>query len=299
MSTPPRHRHLDAETLAKLAGLQLRVEAVMEGTLAGLHRSPHHGSSIEFAEHKEYTPGDDVRHLDWKALGKFDRYYIKHFEDETDLRAYLLLDVSGSMGYGAPLTKLEYSSVLVASLAYFLSRQGDQPGLLAFADRVRTYVPPRARTGHMSEVLGALEPLQAEGATDLARAVRYLTEVIGHRTLTVAVSDMFDARGDALRLLRHLRARHHHVVLFHVLHPDELQFPFSELTLFESMEDSTEALVDPGGIRRAYLTEMSRFLERTRRACLEGEIEYHPISTAEPLHEVLLRFLSRKRGERR
>jgi uncharacterized protein (DUF58 family) len=292
------HRHLNAEALARLAGLQLRVKAVMEGTLAGLHRSPHHGSSIEFAEHKEYSPGDDLRHLDWKAYGKFDRYYVKRFEDETELRAYFMLDCSGSMGYGAPLSKLEYGSVLVACLAHLLGRQGDQTGLLAFAEQVRRYVPPRARSSHLAEVVDALESLRPSGSTDLAKAVRYLTEVISHRTLTVVVSDLFDTAGDALRLLRHLRARRHHVVLLHVLHPDELQFPFADLTLFESMEDDQQLLVDPGGVRKAYLVEIQRFLERTRQACLEGEIEYHTVSVAEPPHEVLLRLISSGEGRR-
>jgi uncharacterized protein (DUF58 family) len=287
------HRHLDAEALAKLAGLQLRVKQAVEGTLAGLHRSPHHGSSVEFAEHKEYAPGDDLRHLDWKAFGKFDRYYIKRFEDETELKAYLMLDCSGSMGYGAPLSKLEYGSVLCASLAYFLTRQGDQPGLMAYAGKVRSYVPPRARSAHIAEILRSLEELRPEGGTDLARAVSSLIEVIAHRTLTVVISDLFDEGGDALRLLRRLRARRHQVVVFHLLHPDELELPFHEVTLFESMEDSRSVLVDPGGIRKVYLHEMQKFLDRTRQTCRESEIEYHQISCAEPVHEVLLRFLSR------
>lgn len=290
------HRHLDTETLAKLAGLQLRFQTVVEGTLAGIHESPHHGSSIEFAEHKEYAPGDEVRHLDWKALGRLDRYYIKRFEDETELRAYFVLDASGSMDYGAPLTKLEYASVLVASLAFFLVRQGDQPGLLAFARKVQHFVPPRARSAHIAEVLTALEQLSAEGGTDLARAIAYLTEVMAHRSLVIVVSDLFDTGEDALRLLRHLRANHHHVVVFHLLHEDELEFPFSDLTLFESMEDEARVLVDPGAVRRAYLREMDRFLTRTRTFCQEGEIEYHRVSCAEPMDRVLLRFL--RRGKR-
>jgi uncharacterized protein (DUF58 family) len=294
-----RHRHLDAETLAKLAGLQLRFKTVVEGTLAGIHPSPHYGSSIEFAEHKEYAPGDDLRHLDWKALAKFDRHYVKRYEDETDLKAYLVLDCSGSMEYGAPLSKLEYGSILAASLAFFLMRQGDQPGLVGYADRVRSYVPPRSRAGHLTEVLGALEVLEAGAATDLARAINYLTEVMGPRSLVIVVSDLFDTSADGLRLLRHLRARRHSVVVFHVLHADELSFPFSRVTLFESMEDTREVLVDPGGIRRAYLAEMERFLAEARSSCEEAEIEYHQVSTDDALDRVLLRFLSTGRGGRR
>ena len=197
------------------------------------------------------------------------------------------------MGYGEPLSKLEYGSVLLASLAYFLNRQGDQPGLLAYAEKVKTYVPPRARSEHIAEILRSLEELRPEGGTDTALAVGSLIEVIGHRTLTVVISDLFDERADALRLLRRLRARRHQVVLFHLLHPDELELPFHEVTLFESMEDSRAVLVDPGGIRKAYLHELKGFLDRTRQTCREAEIEYHQISCAEPVHEVLLRFLSR------
>ncbi len=290
---------LNADHLAKLSGLQLRVNTVVEGTLTGLHRSPHHGGSIEFAEHKEYSPGDDVRHLDWKALGKFDRYYIKRFEDETDLKAYLLLDASGSMGYGRPLSKLEYGSTLVASLAYILLRQGDQPSLLAFGDGVRTFLPPRSRSSHAVELVHSLEQLQPEGETDLARAINHLTEVVSRRSLVVLVSDMFDGNEEGLRMLHQLRARRHHVVLFHLFHPDELEFPFQRLTIFEAMEDDRRVLVDPGGVRRAYHEEMSRFRSRTLKACQEGEVEYHEITTDEPLDSVLLGFLNRARGRRR
>ncbi len=291
---------LDPKTLARMASLQLRVQSVVEGTLSGLHSSPHHGSSIEFAEHKEYSPGDDIRHLDWKALAKFDRHYVKRFEDETELKAYFMLDCSGSMEYGAPLTKLEYGSILVASLAYLLIRQGDHPGLLTFGDEVRSYLPPRARSSYLSEVVGTLEQVTAGGATNLAQAIQHLTEVIAGRSLVVLASDMFDTGEDALRLLRHLRARRHHVVLLHLLHPDEIELPFSEVTLFASMEDEREILVDPGGIRRAYLAEMGAFLQRTRDACLAGEVEYHQVTTSEPLDQVLVRFLADPgRGRRR
>ena len=289
---------LDPQTLARLASLQLRVQSVVEGTLAGLHPSPHHGSSIEFAEHKEYSPGDDIRHLDWKALAKFDRHYVKRFEDETELKAYFLLDCSGSMDYGQPLTKLEYGSILVASLAYLLVRQGDHPGLLVFGDEVRSYLPPRARSSYLSEVMRTLEQVTARGGTNLSRAIQHLTEVISPRSLVLLVSDMFDTGEDALRLLRHMRARRHHVVLLHLLHADELELPFSEVTLFESMEDERRTLVDPGGIRKAYLAEMQRFLERTRGSCLEGEVEYHQVTTSEALDAVLVRILGTTRRRR-
>ncbi len=287
---------LNAEHLARLTGLQLRVNSVVEGTLTGLHRSPHHGGSVEFAEHKEYAPGDDLRHLDWKALAKFDRHFIKRYEDETDLKAYLLLDVSGSMGYGQPLSKLEYAATLAASLAYILLRQGDQPALLAFGERVRSYLPPRSRQSHALEIVRLLEALQPEGGTDLARAVEHLTEVMARRSLVVLVSDLFDGGDAGLGTVRHLRARGHHVVLFHLFHPDELEFPFNQLTLFQGMEEAREVLVDPGGVRRAYHQEMDRFRRRVKVACQEGEVEYHQVTTDEALDRVLIRFLRRARG---
>ena len=290
---------LDAESLAKLAGLKLRFRAVVEGTLAGIHSSPHRGSSIEFAEHKEYAPGDDLRHLDWKALARLDRHYVKRFEDETDLRAYLLLDCSGSMEYGAPLSKFEYGCTLLASLAYFLLRQGDKPGLLSFSDQVVSYVPPRARSAHMLQLLAALEALRPAGGTDLGRAVKYLTDMMGHRSLVVVVTDLFEEREDALSMLRHLRARRHRVVLLHLLHPDELEFPFDGVTLFEAMEDERKVLVDPGGVRRAYLKEMGDFLNRVEQGCRSGEVAYHRVSCTQPPARVLLQLMHRERPGRR
>lgn len=292
--TGPAQRYLDAEALSKLATLQLRVRNVVEGMMAGLHRSAHRGSSIEFAEHKEYAAGDDLRHLDWKALGRFDRYYIRQYENETELRAYLCLDCSGSMGYGAPLSKLDYGSILVGSLAHLLSSQRDQPSLLAFSDRVRRYVPPRSRRGHSADVLRALNDLQPVGATSFAVLAERLGEVVHRRSLVFVVSDMFDATERALPLLRRLRARGQQLVLFHLLHPDELEFPFDRVLLFESMEDQRRVLVDPAGVRQAYLREMSRFCSALESSCREAQIVYRRVSTAEPLDKVLVELLRRQ-----
>src|SRR4051794_5958936 len=171
-------QYLDPVTLARLKNLELRARSVVEGALSGMHRSPHHGSSVEFAEHKEYSAGDEIKHIDWKAFGKFDKYYVKRYEEETELRAYLLCDSSGSMGYGSgAMSKLEYARTLSSSLAYLLLRQQDQVGLVAFADRLRAFVPPRARGGHMATLLEALGSVKAEGTTDLVRALAYLSEV--------------------------------------------------------------------------------------------------------------------------
>ncbi len=284
---------LDPVSLARLQNLELRARSVVEGALSGLHRSPHHGSSVEFAEHKEYAPGDEIKHIDWKAYGKFDKYYVKRFEEETELRAYLLLDCSASMAYrGAGISKLDYARTLAASLAYLLLRQQDQVGMVAFAERLRGYLPPRARSGHLNDLLTALDGLQAEGRTDLPRALAYLSEVVQRRALVVLFSDLLGTDDEVRHLLRGLRARKHDVVVFHLLDKDELTLPFEGTTIFESMEDEQKLLADPGDVRKAYLAELGRFIEGYRVALREGDVEYHLVDTSDAPAEVLLRFLT-------
>jgi uncharacterized protein (DUF58 family) len=290
---------LDAAALLRLSNLELRARTVVEGALSGLHRSPHHGSSVEFAEHKEYTAGDEIKHIDWKAYGKFDRYYIKRFEEETELRCYLVLDTSASMGYGEP-SKLEYARLLSASIGYVLLRQQDQVGLISFGEQLSGYLPPRARGGHLGDLLTALEGATARGRTDLERALHHVSEVAQRRSLIVVLSDLLDPRPAAptRRLLRSLRARRHDVVVFHLLHPDELHLPFEGPTRFQSMEDEKELIADPAEVRRAYLAEVEAFIEGYRRGLSEGDVEYHLVDTARPPAEPLLEFLNdaRRRG---
>ena len=299
--TAPAFKYLDAKTLARLQTMALRARAVVEGALTGLHRAPHFGSSVEFAEHKEYSPGDEIRHIDWKAYGKFDKYYVKRFEQESELRAYLYLDCSGSMGYagGDRRPKLEVGAYLVASLAYLLVRQQDQAGLLAFGGSLRSYIPPRARPQHLADLLRALESVTPEGPTDVARALDYLTEVIRRRSMLVVLSDLFDQPAAILDRMRHLRARGHEVVVFHLLDPDEQAFPFDGLTLFESMEDERRLLVDTRAVRRSYLREMAAYLERWRRDAVDADLVYVPVDTARPLDRVLADFLIGQERRRR
>jgi uncharacterized protein (DUF58 family) len=295
---------LDPIALSRLSNLELRARSVVEGALSGLHRSPHHGSSVEFAEHKEYSAGDEIKHIDWKAYGKFDKYYVKRFEEETELRAYLLLDCSASMGYrGTGVSKLDYARVLAASLAYLLLKQQDQVGMVAFGERLRGYLPPRARSGHLNDLLTALEGIQAEGRTDLPRALAYLSEVVQRRALVVLFSDLLGTNDEVRHLLRGLRARKHDVVVFHLLDKDELTLPFEGTTIFESMEDEQKLVADPGDVRKAYLAELARFVDGYRSALREGDVEYHLVDTSEAPAEVLVRFLTgayrtRQRGKR-
>ncbi|HXU67730.1 MAG TPA: DUF58 domain-containing protein [Polyangia bacterium] len=284
---------LDPVSLARLKNLELRARSVVEGALSGLHRSPHHGSSVEFAEHKEYSAGDEIKHIDWKAYGKFDKYYVKRFEEETELRAYLLIDCSASMGYrGSGVSKLEYARMLAASLAYLLLKQQDQVGMVAFGERLRGYLPPRARSGHLNDLLTALDGVEAQGRTDLPRALAYLSEVVQRRALVVLFSDLLGASNDVRHLLRGLRARKHDVVVFHLLDRDELTLPFEGTTIFESMEDDQKLIADPGDVRKAYLAELDRFVEGYRSSLREGDVEYHLVDTSEAPADVLVRFLT-------
>ena len=288
---------LDPEVLAKLGNLRLRVRAIAEGVLTGLHRSPHHGQSVEFAEHKEYTPGDEIRHIDWKAYGKFDKYYVKRFEQETNLRAYLVVDSSGSMGYrGRPgaMTKLEVASALAASLAYLLFRQQDAAGLLLVGDVVRAAIPPRATASHLGPLVGALEEATPGGPTRLAAAVDWVIERVPRRSSVLVFSDLMDPDERILRKLAQLGLRHHDVTVFHVLDPAELEFPFEDPTLFLSMEDARQVEAHPRDVRRGYLEAFARWLDEVKRTAAEADVDYQLCRTDRPLDEVLLPFLARR-----
>ncbi len=288
---------LDPEVLAKLGTLHLRVRAITEGILTGLHKSPHHGASVEFAEHKEYAPGDEIRHIDWKAYAKFDKYYVKRFEQETNLRAYLVVDASGSMGYrGAEgrMTKLEYASALAASLAYLLVRQQDAAGLvLAQGGGVRA-VPPRAAASHLSALVDTLAAARAEGETHLSSAVDWVVEHAPRRALVVVLSDLFDAEERVVKRLAQLGRRKHEVTVFHVLDPAEIEFPFEDPTLFLSMEDARSVETHARDVRRGYLEVLRRWLDEVRRAAAEADLDYGLCRTDRPLDEVLLPFLARR-----
>ncbi len=291
---------LDAATIAKLAGVKVRARAVMEGVLSGLHKSPHQGQSVEFAEHKEYAPGDELRHLDWKAYAKFDRFYVKRFEHETDLRAVLVVDASGSMGYRSGLlSKLEVATTLAGALSYLLVRQQDAAGLSVLGGGGRSDIPPRSAAGHLMALLGALEQLEPSGDTRLQAAADHLAEALPRRSMVVVFSDLFDEAPDALRRLLQLRARKHDLAIFQILDPAELEFPFDDPTLFLSMEDDRRLEVNAREIRESYLEELGGFLAQTKALCAEADVDYQLVRTDEPLDGALLQFLAKRQGRRR
>jgi uncharacterized protein (DUF58 family) len=293
----PKRSLLDPAVLARLGTLKLRVRAVTEGILSGLHRSPHHGQSVEFAEHKEYAPGDDVRRIDWKAYGKFDKYYVKQFEQETNLRCYLVVDASGSMGWkGAEgrLTKLEYASSLAASLAYLLVRQADAAGLVLCGDQVVRAIPPAASAGHLVPLMDALSGAVPKGETRLGAAVDWIVEHAPRRAAVVVLTDLFDKDEKALRKLAQLARRKHEVTLFHLLDPAELEFPFEDPTLFLSTEDDRSVEANGRDIRKGYLEVMDAWLAGVKREAAEQDLDYALCRTDRPLDEVLLPFLARR-----
>jgi uncharacterized protein (DUF58 family) len=285
---------LDPADIARLESMSVRARVIVEGAFAGLHQNPHAGASIEFAEHKEYAPGDDIRRIDWKAVGRVDRYYIKRFEDETEMRTFLLVVASASMGYGRkPPNKLAYASYLAAALAYLLAQQGDPAGLVVFDERTRQILPPRTRGGHIRDLLVALEALYPAGRTEPGRALAQVGEMVERRSLIVLFTDLLDAPADLPDRLRQVRSRGNDVVLFQILDRDEVELPFEELTEFEGLEpeDGRRLLVDPRDLAASFQRESAALRERWRQICLEARVEYRFATTADPPAEVLRAFL--------
>ncbi len=283
----------DPQALARLKGVTLRARRVVDGVLQGLHKSPHQGASIEFAEHKEYTPGDEIRHVDWKAFARFDKYYVKKYEQETNLRAFGLVDCSASMAYGAKggLTKFEYAAVMMTTLSHLLLRQQDAVGLVKYADEVCEVLPPRSRLNHLSHIAAALDKTKVRGATNLESALSAVVEYAKKRGLVFVFSDFFADAERPFNMLRHLVGRGHQITVFQVLDGDELTFPFDEMTLFEGMESKRRLLVEPRLVRRTYLARVAEHQATIRERCLDAQVSYQLVDTRQPPGDVVLRFL--------
>jgi len=295
-------KSFDPRTLAKLKGLQLRARRIVEGYVAGLHRSPHHGFSIEFAEHREYSPGDDPRYLDWKVFARTDKYYLKQFEDETNLICHLVVDQSESMGYRGPdsaMSKFEYAQCLAAALGWLVLRQQDAVGLLAFDDQIRTNITPSNVAAHLHRILPALESARPGGETAIGPVLRRIAGTLTKRGVVVVFSDLFDDVGSLVAGLRLLHSRQHDVVVLHVLDPAELSFPFERPTLFKGLEQARQVVADPRSLRRAYLNEFENFVRRVKRACHECEIGYQMVRTDENPAAVLTALLSARNARSR
>jgi uncharacterized protein (DUF58 family) len=294
---PDSRRFLHPEAIARISRLELRARHIVEGFLAGMHRSPYFGQSVEFLQHREYTWGDDLRYVDWKVWAKQDRFYVKQFEEDTNLRCTLLVDVSGSMHYGSgPLNKYEYASTLAVSLAYLALRQQDAVGCVAFDENTRMTVPLRTKRNHLDDVIQALHVSQPAHKTDLYHVLREAAESHPHRGMMVLVSDLLVERAGLFRGLRLLRSRGHDVLVFHVLDDDELDFPFSGPTRFEGLELDQSLTCNPRALREGYLAALQGYLEEVRRGCTQNNVDYALLRTRQPLDAALAAYLSNRLG---
>ncbi|HEX5032324.1 MAG TPA: DUF58 domain-containing protein [Candidatus Eisenbacteria bacterium] len=290
-----RPRLLDPHFVSKLTRLDLTARLVVEGFLTGLHRSPYHGFSVEFAEHRQYMPGDPLRHLDWRVLAKSDRKYIKQYEEETNLRAMLLVDTSASMGYGSRgVTKLDYARQLAAALAYLMLRQNDAVGMFAFATGRAELIPPRSTLGHARPLLLLLERLTPGGATDFASSLHSLAERMTRRGLVVLISDLLDDPDRIAQAIHHFRHRKHEVLVFHVLDPQEVAFDFEREAVYVDLETGERVTTRPQELRPDYRARVSAWRDQLRQFCIEKRAEYVPLTTDQPYDRALLEYLSKR-----
>lgn len=300
MSESP-YTYFEPQKIGKLRNLSLLARTAVEGFISGLHRSPHRGFSVEFSEHREYTAGDDLRHLDWVAWGRSDRYYIKQYEQETNLRAHILLDISGSMGYrqNGLSSKFVYGCYLAACLSYLMARQQDVVGLVAFDSKVRSRIAPGSTPAHLDRLFRTLEGLKVGKDTAVAPTLHELAGSLGKRGLLVIISDMYDDQSEVMKALQHLVYKRHQIIVFHLMDPAELEFPFKKIMSFVDMETDERIQVDPRYVREAYLQEIKAFVERYRHDCAERKIEYVLAPTDMPYDKMLLNYLSRRRALRK
>ena len=290
-----RYRYFDPVLASRLGNLNLIARSVVEGFISGLHRSPYHGFSLEFSEHRDYVVGDDPKHIDWRAYCRSDRLYVKQYEEETNLRAYIVLDVSASMGYGSgELTKLEYGCHLAAALAYLMVKQQDSVGLVLFDDDIRTFLAPHSTPVHFKRVLGKLEDLRPGATTNVSKSFHNLANHLKRRGLVIVISDLFDDPRVVLRAIRHFRHRQHEVIVFHLFDHDELTFPFTDLSEFRDMETGARLQVHPDAIRDDYLERVREFIDTYRRDCAESRVDYLEIDTQTPYDKLLLSYLTKR-----
>jgi uncharacterized protein (DUF58 family) len=294
---PDSKRFLHPEAIKRISRLELRARHIVEGFLSGMHRSPYFGQSVEFLQHREYTVGDDLRHVDWKVWARQDRLYVKQFEEETNLRCTLLVDVSNSMAYGrGPLNKYEYGCTLAASFAYLVLRQQDAVGSVVFDEQIRAKIPTRSKRNHILSLIESLNVSEPRDKTDMFAVLRSVAESYPRRGMMVLVSDLLAPEEGLLKGLKLLRQRGHDVMVFQILDDDELDFPFSGPTRFDALETTDFLNCNPRALREGYLEALNRFLDTVRRECARNTIDYALVRTSEPLDAALATFLSSRLG---
>lgn len=289
-------KYLRPEVVARLQNMELVARLVVEGFITGLHKSPYHGFSVEFAEHRQYMPGDEIKHLDWKIYGKTDRFYIKQFEEETNLKSYILLDASRSMSFSSEgrMTKLEYASYITGALAELMVQQRDAVGFTIYDEKVRTYMPPHATKSYLKEILRQLETLEASNKTGTADSLHIIAERIKRRGLVIILSDLFDRPDEVMSAFRHFRHKKNEVIVMQILDPIERSFAFGRDAVFKDLETAEELMTQPWHIQKAYQQEMKQFLDSYKKACRENNIDYILLDTSTPFDVALFEYLHKR-----
>ncbi len=296
MAVDTGYRFLEPEALARVKNLSMVARGVVEGFISGLHASPYKGFSVEFAEHREYVPGDDPRHLDYKMLARTERLYIKQYEEETNMRVQILLDTSGSMDYRyqTKITKLQYASYLTAVLSYMMTRQQDSVGLTTFNTEIGLDMPARSSPRHFNEMMRQLEGIKPGGETDIAEILHKLANRFKKRCLIVLISDLYDEPDELMRALHHFRHRRHEVIVFHVLDKAEIEFPFDDVIAFHDLETDERLQIDPAYVRDVYKEQIQEFTEGYRRECAETQIDYVLTDTSVPYDFMLSQYIAKR-----
>lgn len=289
-------KYLDPAIISRLNSLELKARLVVEGFMVGLHRSPYHGFSVEFSEHRPYMQGDSLKNVDWNVFGKTEKFYIKQFEEETNLISNIIVDVSKSMGYGSreSLTKLNYASILAASLMYLMIKQQDAVGLTLYSDKVETMLNPRSNRGYLTELLKTLASANPTGSTQTATCLNLLAEKVKRRGLVIIISDFFDNIESVLTAIRHFRYKKNEVILFQILDPLERSFDFGRDAVFRDLETSEEIITQPFQIQKAYREAMQEFTSRLKEECLNSGIEYNLLDTSTPFDKALFSYFKKR-----
>jgi len=290
-----KRKYLDPAIVAKLDNMAIRARLVVEGYLIGQHKSPYHGFSVEFAEHRAYGHGDETRHIDWKLYGKTDRYYVKRFEEETNLRSYILLDTSQSMQFGSnKITKLDYASYLAAALTHLMLNQRDGMGLVLFDEKIKKFIPPRATPTHANIIMKALENIQSGNDTHIRSMLDQMADRIKKRGLVILISDLMDDPDQVLMGLNHFRHNKQEMIVFHLMDRQELNFDFDERTQFKDMETGEMITTDPWHIRSAYQNMIKLFQKKYITGCRNQRIDFVPLYTDQPLDIALNEYLNKR-----
>ncbi len=290
-----KQKYLDPAGLHRVGNMELVAKQVVEGFLTGRHRSPYHGFSVEYLDHRAYTPGDEIRNLDWKIVARSDKYYVKLYEEETNLRAYILLDCSSSMQFSSgDQSKLSWGSYLAAALTHLLLRQNDAVGLVEFDSGVRKFIPPRAHPTQFRRILDSLDGIEPGGETDVGVVLHEAAERTKRRGLIIVISDLIDNEESIASGLGHFRHNNHEVIVFHTMDPAELEFPYDRLTRFKDMEGAGRVVANPKSLRARYLSRINQFTDTVKRDCFERRISYELCDTSQPYDRFLAAYLDKR-----